>query len=93
MDFMTDGPEMPATGASNHSLCCTNNIWLQPIWIHNDPVIQLYITCILDTVLFREQRKFIGMWNAYFQYKTKIESNSGCADWTQAIHISQETQR
>ena len=24
-----DGPEPPATEASNHSLCCTNNAWLQ----------------------------------------------------------------
>jgi hypothetical protein len=35
---------------------------------------------ILDAVLFREQRKFIRTCNAYFQYKTKIECNSGCAD-------------
>jgi len=26
---LADGPEPPATEASNHSLCCTNNAWLQ----------------------------------------------------------------
>jgi len=27
--FKTDGTELPATDANNHSLCCTNNIGLQ----------------------------------------------------------------
>ena len=29
MQLMTNGPEMPATEASNRSLCCTNNAQLQ----------------------------------------------------------------
>jgi hypothetical protein len=29
MKLMTDGPDPPTTEASNSSLCCTNNVWLQ----------------------------------------------------------------